>query len=81
MDNIQLRRELSRRMRAWRKHRSLLQREVAKVVGWGSAAISQIERGKSDITVDKLAVICKRKFRTTLAEFFGPLPHKPSRAA
>lgn len=76
MDNIQL----SRRMRAWREYRNLLQHQVGDVVGWTSSAISQIERGKSDITVDKLARICKRAFKTDLVTFLGPLP-KVSRSA
>jgi transcriptional regulator with XRE-family HTH domain len=70
MDNI----PLKRRMRAWRDHRGLSQARTAEPLGWTSAAIGQIERGKADITVAKLAIICKRAFKTDLRTFFGPLP-------
>lgn len=63
-------------MRAWREHRGLSQARVAKPLGWTFQAIGQIERGKSDITVAKLAIICRRAFRTDLATFFGPLPSR-----
>jgi transcriptional regulator with XRE-family HTH domain len=72
MDNIPLR----RRMRAWREHRGLSQALTAKPAGWTGAAIGQIERGKSDITVAKLAIICRKAFRTDLRTFFGPLPER-----
>lgn len=62
------------RMRAWRGYRGLTQDEVAEPVGWTRQAIAQIERGSSDITIAKLAIICKRAFRTDLRTFFGPLP-------
>lgn len=70
MDNI----PLKRRMRAWREHRGLSQAQAADPVGWTHQAIGQIERGKSDITVAKLGIICKRAFKTDLHTFFGPLP-------
>ena len=65
---------LKSRMRAWREHRGLSHGDVAEPLGWTRQAIGQIERGKSDITVAKLAVICKRAFKTDLHTFFGPLP-------
>jgi len=72
MDKIPLR----RRMRAWREYRGLTQARTAEPAGWTGAAIGQIERGKSDITVAKLAIICRRAFKTDLATFFGPLPNR-----
>lgn len=72
MDNIPLR----RRMRAWREHCGLNHEQTAKPVGWTRQAIGQIERGKSDITVAKLAIICRRAFKTDLHTFFGPLPSR-----
>lgn len=65
---------LKRRMRAWREHRGLNHTQTAAPVGWTRQAIGQIERGKSDITVAKLAIICRRAFKTDLRTFFGPLP-------
>lgn len=64
------------RMRSWREHRGLTQEQVAKPLGWTGQAIGQIESGRSDITVAKLAIICKRAFKTDLATFFGPLPRE-----
>lgn len=76
MDTI----KLPQRMLAWREHRGLLQQQVANPVGWTRQAIAQIERGKSDITVAKLAIICRRAFHTDLCTFFGPLPRKRAAA-
>lgn len=67
---------LKRRMRAWREHCGLSHTETADPVGWTRQAIGQIERGKADITVGKLAIICKRAFKTDLHTFFGPLPSR-----
>lgn len=67
---------LKRRMRAWRMYCGLSHGDVADPVGWTRQAIGQIERGKSDITVAKLTIICKRAFKTDLRTFFGPLPSR-----
>lgn len=67
---------LKRRMRAWRAHRGLSHTQTAEPVGWTRQAIGQIERGKSDITVAKLNIICRKAFKCSLAEFFGPLPER-----
>lgn len=67
---------LKKRMKAWREHRGLLQAAVAEPVGWTRQAIAQIEGGRSDITVAKLAIICRKAFRTDLHTFFGPLPSR-----
>lgn len=64
------------RFRAWRAHRGLTQEDVAAVLGWTPQAIGQIEIGRSDITVAKLAIICRKAFRTDLHTFFGPLPSR-----
>jgi transcriptional regulator with XRE-family HTH domain len=72
MDNIPLR----RRMRAWRDFRGLSQARTAEPAGWTGAAIGQIERGKADMTVGKLAIICRKAFKTDLRTFFGPLPSR-----
>jgi len=70
--------ELSERIRAWRKARSLSQKDLARRVDVSDAAVSMWETGETEPTQDNLRSVVDA-FGLTMASFYGRIP-KPKAA-
>lgn len=63
-------------MAAWRSFRGMTLQEVADLSEVTKQMISYVEHGENDISVQKLARIVIKAFRTDMPTFFGPFPRK-----
>lgn len=67
---------LGKRMARWRAHRGLSITEISKRSGVTRRMIEYVERDEHSMTVSKLESVVTKGLRSTLADFFGPLPSR-----
>lgn len=63
------------RVRELRKDKNLSQQELANIIGCNKSFICRLEKGKENITIEKLNDICIA-FDISFSFFFGPLDRK-----
>lgn len=68
--------DLRARLDAWRDHKNLTWKDVAKRVGCSKARIYRIAMDGDRVQIETLNTICTKAFKTDLHTFFGPLPER-----